>query len=101
MEARHGQPAVRPPGPVSDNGVNKASHPNTVEDVSPEAAATNHSTRGDSRGRIGKGELEDPEGQKRYTSCKVGRRKAEQEEAMSTNYRRARLKHKGKAPGPE
>src|SRR5205085_6746211 len=39
----HGEPAVRPPGPVADDRVNESGHADAVEDVALEAAAADHS----------------------------------------------------------
>src|SRR5690349_15033723 len=101
MKAQRGQPAIGTPGPVTNYWIDKTSDTNTIQNVAPEATATNHRTRSNRRGSIGKGELEDPESQYRNTRRTIGVTGAHQEEAMGTNKGRTRLKHKGETPGPE
>ena len=62
VAAHRREEAVRPPGPVADDGVDEAGDGDAVEQVADEARATDHRAGGDGRAGVGEGELEEPEG---------------------------------------
>src|SRR5258706_3324653 len=98
--AAHGcQPAVRSPGPVSDDGVNETSDAEAVEKITNEPGAANHCPRGDGRASIGKSELENPDRQERHAGGFISRRCTLQEEPVITNEPVAVSKHEGKTDG--
>src|SRR6476646_4153165 len=59
----NGEPAIRPPGPVTDDWIDKSSHTHTIKQIADETCPPNHRTRCDCGTGIRKGKLKDPEGQ--------------------------------------
>src|SRR5262249_38686988 len=54
------QEAVRPPGPVSDDRIDKPGDADTVEQVTDKSGASDHCARGNGRTGIRESELEEP-----------------------------------------
>ena len=72
VAAHQGQPAIRSPGPVSDDRVNETRHADAVKKIADESGAADHCARSDGRAGIGKGELEDPDCQEGHAGGFVG-----------------------------
>src|ERR1700687_2543453 len=95
--AAHGcQPAVRSPGPVSDDRVNETSDAYAVQKITDEPGATDHCPGGDGRASIGESELEDPHRQECYPGRFIGRWRVLQEEPVIADESVAVCKHEGK-----
>src|SRR6267154_1344804 len=99
--AHGGQPAVRSPGPVSDDRINETRDADAVEKVTDESSASDHCPGGDGRASVGKSELEDPHREERYPSGFIGRRRVLQKEPVIADEPVTVSKHEGKADGVE
>src|SRR5581483_696562 len=105
--AHRRQEAVRSPGPVPDDRIDKPGNADAIEQVADKAGASYHGSRGDGRAGIREGELEEPEGQERNARAFVGGRGVLQEEpgvalAVSISDQAVAMpEHKRKAPGIE
>ena len=100
--AAHGrQPAVRTPGPVSDDRIDETGDADAVEQVADETGAADHRARGDRRAGIGKGELENPDGQERDAGGFIGRRRVLQEEPVIADEAVAVAEHERETDGVE
>src|SRR6266852_3721683 len=95
------EPAVRPPGPVSEDRIDEARDADAVDEITHEAGASDHGARRDRRARISEGVLEDPDGKESYTSRAIGGWRSLQKEVLCPKERIARPEHEGEAPGIE
>src|ERR1700680_2273679 len=95
------QPAVRPPGPVTDDRVNETRNADAVKQVADETGSSDHRARSDGRAGIGESELEDPNGQERHASSFIGCRGVLEEEPVVADEAVAVGEHKREADGVE
>src|SRR5450631_262362 len=93
--------AVGPPGPVSNDGINKSGDGDAVEQIADEAGASDHGARGDGGAGVGESELKQPEGEKGDAGGFIGCRDALEEEPMVSDETVAMAKHEGEAKGIE
>ena len=100
-EAHGREPAVRTPGPVTNDRVDEAGDTDRVENVADEATAADHRARGDGGSGVSERVLEDPVGQQRNARRAVGLRQALQEEPVGADPGRTVLEHEREADRPE
>src|SRR5665213_3075857 len=97
IRAHHGEPAIRTPGPVTDDRVNESGNGHAVKQVASESGAADHRSRGDSGAGIGESELEYPDRQERDACGFVRGWRALQEEPVIADEAVAVAEHEGKA----
>src|SRR6267142_4319794 len=85
--------SVRPPGPVTNDWINKTGNGETVEQVANKSSAANHGAGSDGRAGIGKGKLEKPECQERHATGLISSRHILQEKPVVPDKSVAVAKH--------
>src|SRR5262249_29413278 len=112
LGAHEHQPAIRPPGPVTDDGIDETCNTDAIEDIAAEAGTTDHRAGGHRRGSVCESELEYPVSQYRNARATVGIGSILEEEpgfgvtacqgaAAPSDKTIALTKHKGISDGPE
>src|SRR5450755_3413560 len=99
--AHHGEPSIRTPCPVSDNGINESGNRQAVYEVSDEARPADHSAGSNRGAGVGEGELENPNGEKRHPRRFISIGRALQEEPVIADEAVAMTEHECKTDGIE
>src|SRR5690349_24261830 len=93
----HGrQEPIRPPGPVTNDGIDEARYRHAIEKIADKAGTADHGARRDRRAGVGKGELKDPEGQERDPGTLIGRGNVFEEEPVVADQPVSMAEHKSK-----
>src|ERR1700730_1318568 len=85
LSAHCRQPPVGSPRPVTDDWIDEPGNGKAVKEVAHEPGPTDHRARRNRRTGVGKGKLEDPDGQKGDARAFIGCRSILQEEPVISN----------------
>src|SRR5579864_9183850 len=86
---------------MPNDRINETGDGHAIEQVADESGAADHRARGNCGAGIGKGKLEDPDRQERYSGGFIGCRRILEKEPMVADEAVAMAEHEGEAEGVE